>query len=245
MTPNLQKILMGRNVEDSGFDPLSLNWLYFHDPSNPANLVIVSGKVLISEDLTANNYDLTQSTSASRPLYPRDINGKDVLDFTGSPVFMTTNVTALGPSDWTMVVVAQLDVTGGDDGHLMMGHNGGDGVVGIRTAFSGVRWVSITAGGFAQGPLVDTNPVILHARRQGTYLELGVNGVIYSVNTVSNKSVPNGIVIGREDAAGGRRYFNGKVGHMMGKAAYLSTSEVNQIGQWLGDFYGITWTTVT
>jgi hypothetical protein len=173
---------VGQDIEIglTPFDPTAIATLQaWYDCSDVPTLTITSNKVSQWDDKTANNFDLTQATAGTRPLYnatPRFMNGVTVPEFAAAQ-YMESSCPADDRTSTTFFA-----------GYL-------DSVAASRCPFSDTQGggnelrVAVTTGGlqtlksatallFANGQ-VGIGPVIVGQRLTATTLEHTTVGAVF------------------------------------------------------------------
>ncbi|MET3414774.1 hypothetical protein [Methylobacterium sp. 1030] len=220
---------------------------FWHDAADtdPANIGQTSNLVLTLADKSANNRFYQQVTGSSQPATNgTQINGKNTLVFNGSSSWMQMqnqpgNI-AMGPN--TLYMVLKRNAVG--DHMFLGGHSGGSAFWGMLSTTFGRDALWLNGGGFNPGGniLNSTTLFLLVLRRQGTTLDCIVNGVKYTATNASDVSLPNSFSLGREEAAGGRKYFNGLFCEDCAYQSAHSNAEINGRALYFINKWGAPWT---
>lgn len=199
----------------------------WYDPSAVGG--ITDTGTLTLTDFSGGGRNCIQATAANKPAFgARFINSLTVLDYDGTNDFMDCLAPpsiAAGPN--TLFLIVKSDATG--DSFMIAGHNGGSAVWGFRQTNFGTQWAAMNQATLAGTNIETTTQHLLVMRRNGTLLELWVDGTPYSRNDASNVNLPNNLTLGRENAAGGRNYFNGLMGEWFGYNRALTNAEINYL----------------
>lgn len=237
----------------TGFDPRSIGSLAgWWDASDSSTVTLVSGVVSQWNDKSGNARHFTQTTGANRPsVLTAERNGKNVLNFGGSPISMTQT--------WT------LELSGGNTWIMVFSHRDALGNVErpiMRMAVN-PNAIQLGAGNAAQvsrrnriGSFVNNTSSTLFTADQQADSTNAWQVVSSVVSTTQLTHVQNGAVQGSPTTITGtivssanttlRLCFDG-VGYSIAYVAEalifskaLTAAERSRVERWLGNKWGIT-----
>lgn len=238
-------------TDDGGVSPHTyfdlVNGLY--QDSAKTTAVASDGDVVgAEENQGSDTYDVVQATTANKPLYKTGIlNGEPMLLFDGVDDYLAGAFAGgLISQPITAFVVAQL-ASGRVNNNAGYNIIDGDDTTNRLVIFKGATgspdtW-EIFAGSTLVGSVaVDANAHILCAIFNGASSELIVDGASHATGNAGTKGI-DGLSVGRYP--GGSGYWSDYIGKRLIYEGDLSTADKNQVGNFLADFYGLTWTDIT
>ncbi len=232
------------------FTPISLSPVLWLDASDTASITQAAGSVSQWNDKSGNGNHATQGAGASQPITgTRTINGRNVLDFKGSPVHMScaAGLFSIAVGDNTLITVHQRDSASGNSviiGAKEAGYS--NRVWGLNDRSSSKSFLS---GGYGQDSVItasaDINVHMFAGRRSGT-----TNGVMLwqdgsstgTTGTGLNKTI-DAMFIGKNSISD-FDYFNGTIAEILLFNRALSNMEINNIGDYIKSKWGPVWTNI-
>lgn len=242
---------LGFNQNLGGFNPSQIDGLIaWYDASDTSTIVESGGAVSQWNDKSGNGNNATQGIVAAQPVTgTRTINGLNALDFDGSAAMSIPHTPFNGASGITAFIVAQADTIASADRRLFQ-LDGDSYFAGTYRASDnflyGVhRMLSSDSFRFVAGTVaVDENPFIF----TNSSLQNGTPKVYYTGSSqaiggaLSNNPVSFSQGAIGDDNSGGITSFDGRMTEVLFYSRELASEETNQIGAYLGDKWGITWT---
>lgn len=226
------------------FSPTDIaNLALWLDAADSATITQVAGSVSQWNDKSGKGYNATQGTGTSQPVTGlRSINGKNAIKFDGTDDFVNINTglrSMLTGTNQTAFSVCATDSTAGVQAHFVL-NNGGSPA--LKHSFENTGFSASTqgAGGLLLTVSRDTNPHIV-----GNLLNIPNRTTFYDGLTATDTNgvsptYNNAVLMGRESS--GANPFNGITGEHIVYAAALTTTQINQVGNYLAAKWGITWT---
>lgn len=245
--------LRTRGGGGGGFSPSQIpNLALWLDAADTATITQSGGSVSQWNDKSGNANHATQSTGARQPLTgTRIVNGKNVLDFTTSHLLVNNSgVYSLGDSACTVFVVFAFDnPTASNDMKVWQIYNGAEDYGAWRQVIqfegiSGNMRVSNNTGpspkATSLGSDNNSNNRIAALTFNGTADLAGYfNGSQHMTTTTTG-----GASTGTCDRSFIFGSIDGYVAEVEAYSKLLSTSQLNQVGQYLANKWGGTWTTI-
>lgn len=229
----------------SNFNPANISGLQLWlDASDAATITQAAGLVSQWNDKSGNGNHATQGTGANQPTTgTRTIGGGNAIAFDGvdDQLELPSALYSITTGDSTLFVVFAKDDTRAL-ARPFAGSNGGNryGVYGDN-AFTGVSFIS-GANGAQPFDLwtQNTNPHTFVGYRNGTTLYS--NMVTAVAGSASNSGATNFTLTGL--TVGNNTSFFGIIRLALLYNRALSTSEINQIGNYINTETGVTWTNI-
>ena len=225
-----------RYVSAAAYNPLTLtptHWFRAND------LVGADASAVATwTDLSGNAYNATQATGANQPtLRTSVLGGKSVVRFDGANDFVRTasNGTFSQPS--TFVVVAKLNGTGTQK-FIIDGMNANRHAL-FREATD--RWYAF-AGTVYDFAASDNAWNIFVITFNGASSKVWLNGGA-SFNGSTGAQTYAGVTIGAQSSDNSP--MDGDVAEVLAANSALSLTQINDYGNSLATFYGLTWSTAT
>lgn len=217
-------------------------WLDSSDEST-----ITAGVTFTWADKSGNGYDYTQSNGSLQPTTgARTLNGLNVIDFDGSEYLERSDVAGMnGRPALTIFTVYDYDTSGFIDALWNLGSANG----GLIAEPDGFRFGNgfALAGNLTTGASYITTWQLPSNAVQGDTV-VYVDGVAQSliINNPSNNVDINNIhsFVGFRNLAG-TNFFDGGIAELAFYKRELSVAEMNQVGNYLADKWGVTWTEIT
>lgn len=226
-------------------------------PSDISNLVawwdagvgitLNGGDVSDWADQSTEGNDLAQATASLQPLFiasDSTLNNQPSVQFDGttSEELATAFANATTQPYFSVVVLRVID-NAGSGAHLIWGDSTSLSPY-TATITTDFLW---SGGGTLIRPTAPTTPysTILSARYNAATGEGWALGVSQGTTSTFGSLVIDtlGIQIGNDNT--GNRELNGNIAEMLFYDKDLSTSEHNDLGNYLADKYGLTWTDIT
>ncbi len=210
-------------------------WL---DADDTATITHTSGSVSQWDDKSGNAYHAVQASGSSQPVTgTRTLNGLNVLDLDGSNDFMTLSS---GLYDFpaganTVIFTCQSDTNAASQAFFRESAYR----IEILGGTSQVRMYN-GSGQRVVNDIDSALPGIIVARRDGTNLTLNHSNGKSSTGTGATNATLSQLRLG----TAGFNYFNGIFAEICVYKKSLSDAEVNQLGEYLGTKWGITWTAI-
>lgn len=227
------------------FSPSDIpNLAWWLDAADASTIMQTGGFVSQWSDKSTPPYHVTQPTGTSQPQTGiTTVNGKNALTFDGLDDWMTTPTFAAIAAGANTVFAVNRAASIIGNKYLVAGMDALAQVWGLRTNATNTFY---TNGGVASSSVAPSGMAnIIFGRRNGTALDAGLGGAPLTTTTLAqNRNVPDGVRVGREDAGGGRNYFQGDMCEVLVYARMLTTDETNSIGQYLANKWGAAWTNV-
>lgn len=236
LTPNFLWWFDDNDAVPDGIDPTKLGSI----PDKLGGAAIKGGNSTLQPDIN------------TRTLNSRKVaNFVRISDVLGN-IAITQNIpdfTNLG--DYTMIQLIDWDIVNADGMGTFQGHQGGSGTFGIRSAnFANFMNFGFGSNGSIQEislPRANVGPHICIHRREGTKLEAWIDGTTYGTNnTGANVRMTHGYLYGREEASGGRGYFDGGMPEQRCFQRALTLQEINNHCNHIKSVWGNTvpWTNI-
>ncbi len=230
-----------QQIGGGGFSPTSVsNLTLWLDAADSATITQTGGNVSQWDDKSGNGYHVTQSVGANQPTTnSRTINGLNVLDFDGSDYLLRDTTPNISQPN-TIFVVVQHDNS--NNGYYVDGDSTSGSVRNAISSNSGSGQFHLYSGFSIFGGTMDQNLHIFTGifnggssklYQEGTQIA-GANAGSYSLRGLSV-----GVRASRSD-----NYLDGIIGEIIIYDALLSDEDKNQVGQYLADKWGTTWTDI-
>lgn len=241
-------------TEASSFAPTDIsNLALWLDASDAATITESGGSVSQWDDKSGNTNHVTQATGADQPTTgTRTINGLNVLDFAPNDHLDTTidltNATAFPAI--TFFAVFETDSIAAGTPYIFDQSPGSAGIA-FRRDGAAVDLFVYNQSGTLQaisdaGSLTVATPTIFAVTITTSGFVLYQDGVQVGSNMTGFTSIGSAagspLVIGAE--VDGTDGFDGKIGEFALYSRALTTSELNQVGNYFADTFGITWTDI-
>lgn len=232
-----------RFVSSDSFSPADVAdltlWL---DASDSATITESGGLVSQWDDKSGNTNHATQATGSLQPTTgTRTLNGLNVIDYIPTDYMdLPAAIRAVGGGNNTTFLVAATDNTGLDRSFIDV--SGGTGI--YRVVFSNAtsRVLRFRNGGSfvdLSGTL-STDAQIVTAQRNGIDLSLYANGGT-GVTASGGSDVTGATTARLGDTFGTDGYY----AEVLIYTRALTTDEINQVGNYLGSKWGLTWTDIS
>lgn len=224
----------------------SLNSKGWYDGADTATIIQAMNAVSQWNDKSGNGNHLTQSVGLYQPLTGvRENNGKNALLFNGnSALKIPSSLYGITQGNNTIMAVFKSD-TGGTEG-VVMGSNGHNGLF---------RWgLRIISSDYEANSADSYNPVLLGLSgdtlshigmmsRNGSDLAISIDGANISSSSNGASTTLQNAHIGANSNASGL-FLNGLICEILIFDYQLSSATINQVGRYLGQKWGITWTDI-
>lgn len=224
----------------TSFSPPALSGLsLWLDAADTSTIIQVSGSVLQWNDKSTNAHNAVQPLTSRQPQTgARSMNGRNVLDFASGgldSMELPGGLYNFPASDFSFFVVAQSDSYGAYNR-----------LIGSQSAFSIVaeqgsdRWCLYNKGSFSTPASIsprNTQPHIFYFDKSGAALRAVRGGVMGTGGAGAAVSVSN-LPIGSSTFDP----FDGAIAEIILYGRALAPTEINQIGNYLSDKWGIAWT---
>lgn len=238
---------------DAGVSPFSptdiSNLELWLDADDATTITESSGSVSQWDDKSGQGNHATQGTAAKQPTTgTRTQNSKNVIDFDktgdGENMDLTyASLLATISSDVTVFVVAAKDDSASNFDVFI----GGEDSVGANKAFVGqsaTTFIWDWGGDNITSIDDDEDPHVFHlVRENGVDIEAYLDGVSQGTASLSSDTLTV-LTIGAMEA-GGEFDLNGMIAEVIIYTRDLTASEQNQVGNYLSDKWGITWTNLS
>lgn len=216
--------------------------LWWIDPSDSAT-VHADTAVYRVDDKSGNGYDLTQSSTPSKPaVAAAALNGRDVLRFDGADDFLSSAVSITRPYTVFQVLAVHSGNTGRsfstfhsgflDNPNWLLGpYGGGGGTLAHHVgAFVGAG-LPVVYGTYYITAAVGT---------AAPSSEWWVNGTSRGVNATASLAPTQYVALGAGYGSG--EFGKVDVAELIAYSRPLSNIELNQIGHYLADKWALSWT---
>ena len=199
------------------------------------------------EDQAASGDDVSQGTTASKPtLQLNELNDEAVLRFDGTDDFLQGAFTVGGGLSQPVIVffVGKLSGAINDDVNYYFfdGDDSTNRILVYKNKSPTPDKLTAYAGILADGTAPDNNWHIFCLSANGASSKLWIDGVVNLSANIGNNGV-DGITIGARYSA--TECINGDIAEIIIYGSNLSDADKNQIGQYLDDKYGITWSDIS
>ena len=219
------------------FDPLSLSPIAWYDATDASGVILNGADVSQWNDLSGNGNHLVQATGSRQPLFVASgIGGQPTVRFLGAefigPVTLSTAIT----QPFTIVHVGKHNLKGS----FTTPYNG-----------SGTGTTQLFYDGGGNGRLFHGSQQNLVVKADGVvriFSDIADTTDLFRLNGVLDTSVNAGsegfsnFKIGADGGSGAR--LDGDIPELFIFTKALTTSEHNQLGNYLADKYGLTWTDI-
>ena len=199
------------------------------------------------EDLTANQDHVNQAVAGNKPTLRLNVlNGLPVMRFDGTADYLQgafTNGGALA-QPFTVFAVAQLDasVVNDDVTRFMVDGDDATNRLGLyKTSTTAPDAWGIYAGTGLLGSAADTDWNIWTGLFNGVSSQFWHNGISEASGNAGAHQ-PDGISIGT--SSGFTSFWKGDIAEIIIYAGNLPTADKNQVGSYLGQRYGIVYTSI-
>ncbi len=221
----------------------------WYDAADTATITESGGAISQWSDKSGNTNDATQGSAPNQPTTGGSLNGLNAITFGTNKRFSYPLAWAIGtPYDIFVVDSVNsgtgtnvlIDSNGGGDGNndrINMRYNGSSDQFRVGQSFNDLD--------YNKGSDFTAVPRIwLNARGNPTWTlyENGVSRATKSEGTLIAAPLSN-TTIGWSDGSGGLSY-DGIICEIVAYTRSLSTAEKNQVGNYLGTKWGITWTDI-
>jgi hypothetical protein len=235
------------SVTINAFVPTSVpNLALWLDASDTSTITHVANAVSQWNDKSGNANHAVQATGTKQPTTnTRTLNGLNVIDFDGSNDIMTLT-SGINPATNGVTVfhVVEADVTTGTQATVGSNTNGMNFCVAVAgVAFQHTQKSGVTNYVVGSNAVVAGTPFIGTCRTQASGTTQNYNGLADGSNTTATSYTVNIDTIGNRALE--TAPFNGKIGMVLVWPRVLNTLEVNIVGNYLSDIWGISWNTVT
>lgn len=220
------------------FSPLDLNPELWLDATDASTITITGSGVSIWADKSFHSNDFTQATDAKRPLFD-DANDKITFDATTQSLRITT---LPGTTDPVMVffVAENVGQGGGGAGYFFEANSGSD--QSFRSVSPNARMGAGLNLEYAKSdPYVQWVSSMLFDGASSEVWDNGVSSVTGDVGAGSWST--SGLMLGNN--SGENRGLDGSIYEFIVINRELTTAEHNQLGNYLADKHGTTWTDIT
>jgi hypothetical protein len=237
-------------VGGGAFDPDSITGLTFWMKARGESFADNDSVTTIT-DFSGEGNNAGQPTAGNRPVFKTGIvNSQSVFRFDGSNDNVTNSVNSVG----TVFAVVAFDSTGaefrsfagadGDSGQNREAWYFGLAGVANQTAFRrGITGNSLISA--AGGTVAATTFVVLCGRVSGSTTVAQFNNGDAAGSSTSGTAlitVAKTVIGAAYDSDAILDFFDGDIAELLIYSGALSDGEVDQVGDYLGDIYGITWT---
>ena len=229
-----------------GFSPKDISslalWL---DASDVSTITEAAGSVSQWDDKSGNNNNVTQGTASRQPTTNSvTIGSKNAIDFDGSD-YMNFTDTISGNSGYTAFVIIRPDDLSANPKTMFSGNPGCFNLridnSPLQTQIVRTNQAILLAG--SDTPAIDTD-YIVSARTSAA----GNNAHINGINIGSNATNPNystGLsLLGAQEPASPKDFFTGSMGEVIIYTGIKTDAEMNQVGNYLQNAWGISWTNI-
>lgn len=212
-------LLLLMDDETAKFDPyLTPNFAWWLDDNDAVGVVGDVGTLDYVPCKLGSNKRKGGNTDRRPDIDSRTLNGRKVANYvrvtdTDGEISNSTNFPDFtNTGDYTIIQLFQCDIPTADGARGFAGHQGGSQTFGFSLANFATK-IGVGFGG-GTGFQIDwnqtTTPHIIVLRREGTLLEAWLDGTVYgSANNGANVNMTHGFLWGREEASGGRGYWDG------------------------------------
>ena len=218
------------------FDPSSLTHTARFDSTDVNDFTLNGVDISQWDDLSGNGNHLVQASASLQPFYNTVTNA---VDFDGVDEYLRTSLFSSAISQpYTIFVVAQADDIASNQSIF-------DGVTGASSLFI---FSNNTIQLFFTGTLTTdsdhTAVEKIHTLLLDTADKYYINGVDDStVDTTAGTADMDGITLGASRTAGS--HLQGTVKYMGVLPSALTTTQLNNYGEYLADRFGLSWTTIS
>ena len=222
------------------------------DASDDSTITESGGSVSQWDDKSGNDRHATQGSASAQPTYD---NGDDSLEFNGTSDYLSLDDAFMWDANGVTVFVVGNGASQSDKRILAEGNSSDTtplySIVGTSNGGSGYKYFIRNDGGsilLADDPLVpfDDNRFIGVIQDTGSTMEASVNGGSMDVSsyTRSGDITLDTLTIGALERTSVGSYFTGKINEIIIYDRVLTDLEINQIGKYLEDKWGVTWTSI-
>lgn len=223
----------------------SAQWL---DASDIATITQTGGSVSAWNDKSGNGRNPAQSTGSLQPITAtRTINGLNVLEhYAGRNLIQPSSMHSVPAGNNTVLMLLALDNTTSDQRPFIGAGNAQASRWGFMFNQSAGQFQVVNHTDFipAGGPVTfNTAPHIVGLRRVGGTVSAIYDGVIAGSAAATNFTAFSATIGAR--ATSGLNGLSGVIGEVVVAARALTNNELNQLGQWLSNKWGVAWTNIS
>lgn len=234
-----------RSNVKSGFSPADIaNLQLWLDAGDETTITDIAGVVSQWDDKSGNNNHAVQVDTTKRPITNSvNINSNNAIDFDGVNDFMSFPAISRA-SGYTAFVVSRLDNMGSSPKTLISGVQGSFDLRydNAPIEFQIVRTNESVILGSTSTPLINTN-YLISARSDVAGNNIQVNGVTDASNSIDPNYSADITEIGSQ-FNGTQFFFNGRIGEILVYTGTLSSAEMNLVGNYLSNKWGIAWANI-
>ena len=218
-------------------------WL---DASDSSSIIQVANAVSQWSDKSGNSNHATQGTGANQPTTGSvTINGLNAIDFDGTTDFMVlaAGIYSFSNAETTSFAVFKTNASPADFHTFSLSGGGNRYSIGGSIPDNNYRgWHGIDDGGGTSNVIPQTtNATIGLIHAVGTDFNLYINGGA-QVGTTKPVQLFTATGGGIGALFNGNEKLTGNIAEIVAYSGSKSTSEINQVGNYLADKWGISWT---